>query len=96
MSNRLRYLLLLVFLTFQYPAWTQSYNNNNPKEGRPLTRILFDFDASQSMYGRWQSDLKINMARSILSKVLDSLSTMENLEVALRVYGHQHHYPPQS
>jgi len=47
------------------------------------------------MYGRWQSDQKINIARDILSKLLDSLKTMENLEVALRVYGHQHNYPPQ-
>jgi Ca-activated chloride channel family protein len=47
------------------------------------------------MYGRWQSDLKINMARNILAKVLDSLSTMDDLEVALRVYGHQYRYPPQ-
>jgi Ca-activated chloride channel homolog len=59
-----------------------------------LTRILFVFDASQSMYGRWQSDLKFNIATEILSKVLDSLSTMQNLEVALRVYGHQYTYPP--
>jgi Ca-activated chloride channel family protein len=76
----------------QFPGWNQS---NNDRDGRPLTRILFLFDASQSMYGRWQSDLKINIARNILAKVLDSLSTMDNLEVALRVYGHQYHYPPQ-
>lgn len=62
---------------------------------RTTTRILFVFDASQSMYGRWQSDLKINIARNILLKVLDSLSTMPNLEIALRLYGHQHRFPPQ-
>ncbi len=94
MSNRLRYLFLISFVLISITAWPQVYNNN-VKEERPLTRILFLFDASQSMYGRWQSDLKINIARSILSKVLDSLSTMENLEVGLRVYGHQFNYPPQ-
>lgn len=46
------------------------------------------------MYGRWQSDQKYNIARGILAKVLDSLSTMQNVEVALRVYGHQYTYPP--
>jgi Ca-activated chloride channel family protein len=60
-----------------------------------LNRILFVFDASQSMYGRWQSDLKYNIARNILIKVLDSLKGLPNLEVALRLYGHQHHWPPQ-
>jgi Ca-activated chloride channel family protein len=94
MSNWLRNLFLILFLLTVIPSWSQVYNNT-AREERPLTRILFLFDASQSMYGRWQSDLKINIARNILSKVLDSLSTMENLEVGLRVYGHQHHYPPQ-
>ncbi len=68
-----------------------------PVQEKPLTRILFVFDASQSMYGLWQSDQKFNIARGILNAVLDSLSKMpdQNLEVALRVYGHQNHYPPQ-
>ncbi len=47
------------------------------------------------MYGRWQSDIKFNIARNIMIKVLDSLKTLPNLEVALRLYGHQHHWPPQ-
>lgn len=62
---------------------------------KPTTRILFVFDASQSMFGRWQSDMKITIAQKLLSKLLDSLKTKENLEVALRVYGHQKQYPPQ-
>jgi Ca-activated chloride channel family protein len=62
---------------------------------KPLTRILFVFDASQSMYGLWQSDMKYNIAKNILSKVLDSLKQMKDLEVAIRFYGHQHSFPPQ-
>ena len=61
----------------------------------PLTRILFVLDASQSMYGRWQSDMKISIARKLLSNLLDSLETVENIELALRVYGHQYNFPPQ-
>jgi Ca-activated chloride channel homolog len=61
----------------------------------PLTRILFIFDASQSMYGRWQSDIKFNIAKKLMSNLLDSLTSVPNLEVALRVYGHQKQYPPQ-
>lgn len=62
---------------------------------KPVTRILFVFDASQSMYGRWQSDVKINIAQKLLSKLLDSLEKVDHLELALRVYGHQKNFPPQ-
>ncbi len=61
----------------------------------PLTRILFIFDASQSMLGRWQSDTKFNIAKRILSEMLDSVANLKNTEFALRVYGHQFQYPPQ-
>ena len=53
------------------------------------------FDASQSMYGQWQSDTKFNIAVRLFSGILDSLRMQPNLELALRVYGHQKHYPPQ-
>lgn len=62
---------------------------------KPTTRILFVFDASQSMLGKWQSDVKINIAQKLLSNLLDSLKDFPNLELALRVYGHQKQYPPQ-
>ena len=62
---------------------------------KPTTRILFVFDASQSMLGRWQSDTKFNIAVKLFSGLLDSLRTQQNLELALRVYGHQKQYPPQ-
>lgn len=61
----------------------------------PLTRILFVLDGSQSMYGRWQSDIKMNIAQNLLSNLLDSLKDVENIQLALRVYGHQKTYPPQ-
>lgn len=60
-----------------------------------LTRILFVFDASQSMYSRWESDTRINIAKRMLSQMLDSLKNVDNLEIALRVYGHQKPVPPQ-
>ncbi len=62
---------------------------------KPLTRILFVFDASQSMYGRWQSDTKFNIAVRLFGNILDSLKNVKNLELALRVYGHQKQFPPQ-
>lgn len=46
-------------------------------------------DASQSMLGQWNGQQKIRIASRLLSNVMDSLKTVDNLEVALRVYGHQ-------
>lgn len=60
-----------------------------------LTRILFVFDASQSMSGTWESGLKIDIARQILIDLVDSLQNVENIQMALRVYGHQSPVPPQ-
>ncbi|MBN2485054.1 MAG: VWA domain-containing protein [Bacteroidales bacterium] len=61
----------------------------------PDTRILFVFDASQSMLGMWESDQKINIARRVLISMIDSLQHLENVQMALRVYGHQSPVPPQ-
>ncbi|MFN0189787.1 MAG: vWA domain-containing protein [Bacteroidia bacterium] len=59
------------------------------------TRILFLFDASQSMYARWETNTKYEVAKKMLSEMVDSLNDMTNLELALRVYGHTKKYPPQ-
>lgn len=64
-------------------------------EAITLTRIEFLFDASQSMYGRWQSGAKIDVARNLMLQLLDSLRYIPNIELALRVYGHTKLFPPQ-
>lgn len=61
----------------------------------PTTRILFLLDASKSMSGTWQGEKKYLIARDVLTNILDSLESKENVQVALRVYGHLKHYPPQ-
>ena len=83
-------ILLIIFLLFigDYLAVAQ-------KKQDPVNRILFIFDASQSMLGRWQSGRKIDIAKKLLSNMVDSLKYIENLEIGLRVYGHQKGYPPQ-
>jgi len=55
----------------------------------PLTRILFVFDGSQSMYGRWNSGMKIKIAQRLLSEVIDSLADRTDIQMAFRAYGHQ-------
>jgi len=73
---------------------SNSYGQSK-KEKNQLTRILFLFDASQSMYARWETNTKYEIAKKLLSEMVDSLQPVENLELALRVYGHTKHFPPQ-
>ena len=88
--SRLKYLFMLVFLCGSATSFSQG--RIPPKQ---RTRILFLFDASQSMYAKWETNTKFEIARKLLDDMVDSLQAMDNLELALRVYGHQKHYPPQ-
>lgn len=54
-----------------------------------LTRILFIFDASNSMNAPWMGSNRIETARRVMGETLDSLKGIPNLELALRIYGHQ-------
>ena len=65
------------------------------KPVKPLTRIEFVFDASFSMFGQWQSGMKMDIAKKMLSEFLDSMANVDNLEIALRCYGHQHGLRPE-
>lgn len=55
----------------------------------PLTRMLFVFDASNSMNAFWGNQPKINTARELLLQSLKRLEGQPDLELALRLYGHQ-------
>ena len=56
------------------------------------TRILFIYDASNSMNGSWQKGKKHTIAQRLLSETIDEMQNIPNLETALRVYGHQKYY----
>ncbi len=72
--------LLFLFLFF-------GFSNLRAQE---LTRILFILDASNSMNAYWGSgQTRIDAAKELLSKAVDSLEGTPNLQIALRVYGHQ-------
>lgn len=81
-SFRLR--LLSLFLLFGLTA-------TDVAAQRPAkTRILFLLDASGSMFAQMDKTRnRMDVAKKLLSKVLDSLSNFKNVEVALRIYGHQ-------
>ncbi len=65
------------------------------KQTKPLTRLEFVFDASFSMFGQWQSGMKMDIAKKMLSEFLDSMQGKDNIEIALRCYGHQHQLRPE-
>lgn len=54
-----------------------------------MTRILFILDASNSMNARWGKQTRIDAAKDLLAKTVDDLRDVPNLEIGLRVYGHQ-------
>ena len=91
--KKLVLLLTILFLAFASNA--QVKNFDEPE--KPLTRILFIFDASTSMIEKWEGEQKFLKAKELMFELLDSLELIqdaENLEVALRVYGHQSPVPP--
>ena len=53
------------------------------------TRILFILDASNSMNLDWDKQTRMAAAKEILSQAIEKLRGVEDLEIALRVYGHQ-------
>lgn len=59
------------------------------------TRILFVLDGSGSMMGQWEGGKsRIEIAKDILTRLVDSLRNSVDIELALRVYGHR--YPRQA
>ena len=67
-----------------------AYAQNQPTEKPRTTRILFLLDASGSMNAPWEGGPRMEVAKRMLAKMADSLDTYPNLQLALRVYGHQH------
>ena len=48
-------------------------------------------DASGSMFAPWENSIRMDIAKRILTEMVDSLRVDKNLQLALRVYGHQFH-----
>jgi Ca-activated chloride channel family protein len=73
-----RNILLTLFLCSALGAGAQN----------DLTRILFVLDGSGSMAAEMGGKSRINVAKRLLSQLVDSLGNTPDVEVALRVYGH--------
>lgn len=87
MKKTLLFFALLILSTISF--------SQQKKPNKFLTRFLFVLDASQSMLGKYDKSTKMEVSKRLLSKMLDSLGMIENVELALRVYGHQSPVPPQ-
>jgi Ca-activated chloride channel family protein len=64
------------------------------KKEPSLTRVLFVFDASNSMKGKHKNTTRIEGAKELFYQFLDSLNKQKNIQFALRMYGHTVKYPP--
>lgn len=86
-----RFLFTFVIAAFFHQLNAQKIQQKLPEK----TRILFVLDASGSMQAAWENNVsRMDAAKGILTKLIDSLKSNQNLELALRVYGHR--YPRQA
>ncbi|PBQ31153.1 von willebrand factor type a [Sphingobacteriaceae bacterium] len=57
-------------------------------------RILFVFDASKSMIAKYENMTRMDGAKNLFYKFVDSLGKDKTMQFALRMYGHTVKYPP--
>ena len=82
----------IAVIMFLCSAFTSGFSQTKVQQKIPeKTRILFLLDASGSMLEQWErpNQTRWSVAKSILTKLVDSLGQNNKLELALRVYGHR-------
>ena len=72
----------------------KDFTTKKTSDANTVTRILFIFDDSFSMYGTWGNGTKIEVSKKLMGEFLDSLKKTPKLELALRCYGHQTPFRP--
>lgn len=80
----------VTLLFFSNAVYAQKAQRLMPEK----TRILFVLDGSGSMRAEWDGTQRMNIAKLRLGELIDSLKINPNVELALRVYGHQ--FPPKA
>lgn len=78
--------ILILLLTFCFSASVDAQIVNNFKGKK--TRILFLLDGSGSMLAEMDGSTRWGIANYLLSKVVDTLRGVADVEVGLRVFGH--------
>lgn len=80
----MKQLLTILFISFTISLSAQT---NLEKQ-----KVLFVLDASGSMEVLWGNETKMEIAKKTLYQLVDSIEKNNpNIEVALRIFGHQHH-----
>jgi Ca-activated chloride channel homolog len=77
-----------------YEKSSKDFTTKKNIDANTTTRILFIFDDSFSMYGKWGNGNKIDVSKKLMGEFLDSLKNTPKLQVALRCYGHQTPFRP--
>ncbi len=78
---------ILIFLS-TFSVFSQA------KKQEQITRVLFVFDASRSMVSNHGNLSRMEGAKKLFYKFIDSLAVYKNMQFALRMYGHTVKYPP--
>ncbi|MDO8999933.1 MAG: VWA domain-containing protein [Bacteroidota bacterium] len=84
----MKYLFTIILFLFYFLGFNQKKPVLKP------TRILFVFDASKSMIAKHDNTTRMDGAKNLFFKFIDSLSKDKTLQFALRMYGHTVKYPP--
>ena len=84
----MRYISFILFIFISFCIAAQK------KPAVKFTRILFVFDASKSMVAKHENTTRMDGAKNLFFKFIDSLSKDKTLLFALRMYGHTVKYPP--
>ncbi len=63
--------------------------HSHAQEESQVTRILFILDASGSMQNLWEGKKRMDIAKEILLEIVEKLDKDAQVQVGLRVYGHQ-------
>ena len=80
-----------LFFIFILSVLSLSGQDINQQALPEKTRILFVLDGSGSMNAEWgNNQSRMDVAKTILSRLVDSLRVNPKLELALRVYGHRY------
>lgn len=90
MNKRISWFECWVLLATMWLTVPSSHAQNAPPAKPRVTRILFLLDASGSMLAPWEGRPRMEVAKSLLAKMVDSLNAYPNLELGLRAYGHLH------
>ncbi|MEZ5014444.1 MAG: VWA domain-containing protein [Chitinophagales bacterium] len=83
--------LIYIILFLLTGAMSAQLSAQTP-EKKPV-RILFVVDASRSMLQHWDRNSKLFAAKAVVNGIVDSIEHIADVQVAMRIYGHQSAQP---